>query len=141
MRTPRVMRARPIPATTRRTPMCEEATAPTRRCCGTGRALGSSFGPPGSLVHSMDSVVVHLHAVVSLLGRFPALAGVDLDVAAGEVVLMQGPNGAGKTTLLRVCAGLVPVVDGEASVLGHDLRRDRRSWRRRASLLGRAPGP
>ena len=35
----------------------------------------------------------------------------------------QGPNGAGKTTLLRACAGLVPVVDGDAEVLGHDLRR------------------
>ncbi|TMK89418.1 MAG: heme ABC exporter ATP-binding protein CcmA [Actinobacteria bacterium] len=88
----------------------------------------------------MDSVVVHLHAAVSLLGRFPALAGVDLDVAAGEVVLMQGPNGAGKTTLLRMCAGLVPVVDGEASVLGHDLRRDRRSVRRHVALLGHATG-
>jgi heme ABC exporter ATP-binding subunit CcmA len=88
----------------------------------------------------MDSVVVHLRAAVSLIGRFPALAGVDLDVAAGEVVLVQGPNGAGKTTLLRACAGLVPVVDGEASVLGHDLRRDRRAVRRRVALLGHATG-
>jgi heme ABC exporter ATP-binding subunit CcmA len=88
----------------------------------------------------MDSVVVHLSAAVSLLGRFPALAGVDLDVARGEVVLVQGPNGAGKTTLLRACAGLVPVVDGEASVLGHDLRRDRRSVRRHVALLGHAAG-
>jgi heme ABC exporter ATP-binding subunit CcmA len=88
----------------------------------------------------MDSVVVHLHSAVSLLGRFPALAGVDLDVAAGEVVLVQGPNGAGKTTLLRACAGLVPVVDGEASVLGHDLRRDRRAVRRHVALLGHATG-
>src|SRR3954452_9522251 len=88
----------------------------------------------------MDSVVVPLHAAVSLLGRFPALAGVDLDVAAGEVVLVQGPNGAGKTTLLRACAGLVPIVDGQATVLGHDLRKDRRSVRRRVALLGHATG-
>src|SRR4051812_18053583 len=88
----------------------------------------------------MDSVVVHLRSAVSLLGRFPALAGVDLDVAAGEVVLVQGPNGAGKTTLLRACAGLVPIVDGEATVLGCDLRRDRRSVRRRVALLGHATG-
>src|SRR3954452_18260304 len=88
----------------------------------------------------MDSVAVHLHAAVSLLGRFPALAGVDLDVAAGEVVLVQGPNGAGKTTLLRACAGLVPIVDGQATVLGHDLRKDRRSVRRRVALLGHATG-
>ena len=64
---------------------------------------------------------VRLRSAVALLGRFPALAGIDLDVAPGEVVLLQGPNGAGKTTVLRVCAGLVPVVEGHAEVLGVDL--------------------
>ncbi|MCB1039949.1 MAG: ATP-binding cassette domain-containing protein, partial [Acidimicrobiales bacterium] len=68
----------------------------------------------------MDAVV-RFRAAVCLLGRFPALAGVDLDVAPGEIVLLQGPNGAGKTTLLRACAGLVKVSDGEANVLGVDL--------------------
>lgn len=82
--------------------------------------------------------VVHLRSAVCLLGRFPALAGLDLDVARGEVVLLRGPNGAGKTTLLRALAGLVPVVDGEATVLGHDLRRDRRKVRPRVGLLGHA---
>ncbi len=81
---------------------------------------------------------VRLRSAVSLLGRFPALAGVDLDVAPGEVVLVQGPNGAGKTTLLRGCAGLATFVAGEVEVLGHDLRRDRRSVRRRVGLLGHA---
>ncbi len=81
---------------------------------------------------------VHLRAAVALLGRFPALAGVDLTVAAGEVVLLRGPNGAGKTTLLRACAGLVPVTSGEASVLGVDLLRDRTGVRRRVGLLGHA---
>jgi heme ABC exporter ATP-binding subunit CcmA len=82
--------------------------------------------------------VVQLRAAVCLLGRFPALAGIDLDVDAGEVVLLRGPNGAGKTTLLRAVAGLVPVVRGEAVVLGHDLRRDRRAVRRQVALLGHA---
>jgi heme ABC exporter ATP-binding subunit CcmA len=84
--------------------------------------------------------VVHFRATVSLLGRFPALAGVDLDVQRGSIVLVHGPNGAGKTTLLRTCAGLVPVVDGEAIVLGHDLRAsaDRKAVRRRVGLLSHA---
>ena len=82
--------------------------------------------------------VVHFRSAVSLLGRFPALAGVDLDVERGEIVLLQGPNGAGKTTLLRACAGLVGIAEGEAVVLGHDLRRDRRAVRRRVGLLGHA---
>lgn len=83
---------------------------------------------------------VRLRAAVALLGRFPALAGVDLDVAKGEIVLLEGPNGAGKTTLLRACAGLVPFTAGEAVVLGHDLRRDRRTIRRQVGLLGHATG-
>ena len=51
---------------------------------------------------------VSLRDAVALSGRFPLLAGVDLEVAVGETVLVEGPNGAGKTSLLRVCAGLVP---------------------------------
>ena len=84
------------------------------------------------------TLAVHLRSAVSLLGRFPALTGVDLDVSRGELVLLRGANGAGKTTLLRACAGLVPFSSGTAEVLGHDLRRDRRSVRRRVGLLGHA---
>lgn len=82
--------------------------------------------------------IVHLRRAVALIGRFPALAGADLDVDRGEIVLLRGPNGAGKTTLLRVCAGLVPVSSGEAVVLGRDLVADRAAVRRRVGLLGHA---
>ena len=78
---------------------------------------------------------MHLRGAVALLGRFPALAGVDLDVEARSVVLLRGPNGAGKTTLLRLLAGLVPVNAGVATVLGTDLVADRRAVRRRVGLL------
>jgi heme ABC exporter ATP-binding subunit CcmA len=84
--------------------------------------------------------VVHLRGAVSLLGRFPALAGADLDVEPGEVVLLRGPNGAGKTTLLRVCAGLLPVTAGTAEVLGVDLVQDRAAVRRRVGLVGHGGG-
>lgn len=80
--------------------------------------------------------IVSLTGVVALLGRFPGLAGVDLSVRAGEVVLVQGPNGAGKSTLLRTCAGLLRIESGHGQVLGHDLRRDRPAVRRSVGLLG-----
>ena len=84
--------------------------------------------------------VVELRGVVAVLGRFPALAGLDLTVAAGETVLVQGPNGAGKSTLLRLCAGLVVPSRGEARVLGFDLVAERYAVRRRVGLLGHATG-
>src|SRR5947199_4484334 len=92
----------------------------------------------GSLVAVAMPAAIRLRSAVALLGRFPALAGVDLDVAAGEVVLLEGPNGAGKTTLLRTCAGLLPIASGIAEVLGNDLSSDRRGVRRRVGLLGHA---
>ncbi|MGZ6993680.1 MAG: heme ABC exporter ATP-binding protein CcmA [Acidimicrobiia bacterium] len=81
-------------------------------------------------------LVVRLRSAVCLLGRFPALAGVDLDVHAGEIVLLAGPNGAGKTTLLRLIAGLVPLYSGEAEVFDTDLTVDRRGARRNLALVG-----
>lgn len=83
---------------------------------------------------------VMLREAVALLGSFPALAGIDLDCDAGEVVLLRGPNGSGKTTLLRAIAGLVPITSGTARVLGHDLVADRRAVRPDVWLVGHATG-
>jgi heme ABC exporter ATP-binding subunit CcmA len=84
--------------------------------------------------------VVRLRSAVCLLDRFPALAGVDLDVEEGEVVLVSGGNGAGKSTLLRLIAGLVPLHTGVGEVLGVDLALDRRSHRRSLALVGHESG-
>ena len=87
----------------------------------------------------MDTVI-ELSGVVAVLGQFPALAGVDLTVQRGEIVLLQGPNGAGKTSLLRVCAGLMPIERGTGHVLGIDLATNREAIRSRVGLLGHANG-
>jgi heme ABC exporter ATP-binding subunit CcmA len=85
-------------------------------------------------------LAVRFRQAVALVGRFPVLAGVDLDVARGEIVLLQGANGAGKTSVLRACAGLLRVGAGELTVLGQDLIADPRAVRRRVGLLGHATG-
>jgi energy-coupling factor transport system ATP-binding protein len=58
----------------------------------------------------------------------PALDGIDLDVRAGEVVLLEGPSGGGKSTLLRALCGLVPHfhggrIGGRVEVAGLDVGR------------------
>jgi len=86
------------------------------------------------------AAVVELVEAVAVLGRFPALAGANLQVERGEIVLLRGPNGAGKTTMLRLCAGLLPLERGTGRVLGHDLATDRRAVRARVGLLGHTNG-
>jgi len=54
-------------------------------------------------------------------GRSPALQGVSLDVAEGEIVGLVGPNGAGKSTTLATILGLVPVSAGRVDYLGEPL--------------------
>jgi heme ABC exporter ATP-binding subunit CcmA len=84
------------------------------------------------------ATAISFRQTVALAGRFPLLAGVSFEIAEGEVVHLRGPNGAGKSSLLRVCAGLLPISGGSATVLGHDLAVDRESLRREVGLLGHA---
>jgi len=58
--------------------------------------------------------VWELNDVGCRLGGAEVLAGVDLRIAAGRLVVMVGPNGAGKSTLLGVLAGDLPVTGGSA---------------------------
>lgn len=78
---------------------------------------------------------VELEGVVATIDGFPVLAGADIRLERGEVVLVSGPNGAGKTSLLRVLAGVLPVAAGIARVLGHDLRADPHGHRARVALV------
>ena len=84
--------------------------------------------------------VIDLQEAVVTLGQFPALTGVTLKVAKGEIVTIKGPNGAGKSTLLRLCAGLLPVREGSAYVLGENLNANRRAIRQDVGLLGHKTG-
>jgi len=81
-----------------------------------------------------------LRSAVAFAGHYPLLAGADLDVATGEVVVLKGPNGAGKTSLLRALAGLLPLSAGEAVVLGLDPTVDARRLRPLVGLLGHRNG-
>jgi zinc/manganese transport system ATP-binding protein len=62
--------------------------------------------------------VVELRGVAARVGGRRVWAQVDLTVRAGEFVAVLGPNGVGKSTLLKAILGVIPFVEGRATVLG-----------------------
>ncbi|QWC84018.1 ABC transporter ATP-binding protein [Nocardioidaceae bacterium] len=78
--------------------------------------LHASPGSTGSVVPAL-----HLHAVAKSYGDVPAVRGVDLTVAAHEVVTLVGPSGCGKSTLLRLAAGLDQPDTGSIDVGGREV--------------------
>jgi len=77
----------------------------------------------------------------SFAGR-RALAGVSLDVATGEAVLLVGRNGAGKTTLLRIVTGYLDPDAGDVTVANLAVARERaRAQAQLGYLPEHAPAP
>ncbi|MFJ5547544.1 ABC transporter ATP-binding protein [Streptomyces sp. NPDC093225] len=70
---------------------------------------------------SEPQVVVRLEDVHKEFGDARALAGLDLEVRAGEAVAVMGPSGCGKSTLLNLVAGLDRATSGTVRVHGQDL--------------------
>lgn len=83
---------------------------------------------------------VELRGALSVVDGFPLLAGVDLTVRRGELVLVSGSNGAGKTSLLRLLTGILPLTGGAATVLGVDLSAALHHLRGRVALVGQETG-
>lgn len=65
-----------------------------------------------------------------------AVRGLDLEVAAGELVAFLGPNGAGKSTTLRMLTTLIAPTEGSAEVASFDVVRDRAAVRRSIGYVG-----
>jgi iron complex transport system ATP-binding protein len=64
------------------------------------------------------------------------LAGIDLEVDAGELVAVLGPNGAGKTTLVRIATGGLAPSRGSVSLFGNPLGElPRRERARRVAVV------
>ncbi len=82
-----------------------------------------------------DAPLVEARGLTRSYGAVRALRGVDLTLAAGEVLLVLGPNGAGKSTLLRSLAGLLRPQAGTVQIAGRMLSADDPDARRPIGLL------
>ena len=68
--------------------------------------------------------VIRVRGLTKRYDEVQAVAGIDFDVAKGEIFGLLGPNGAGKTTTVEILEGLREPDGGDVSVLGVDVRRD-----------------
>jgi len=85
-------------------------------------ATRAASGPsPGPSSQPAEPAALELRDVSAAYGRYRALFGVSLSVAAGSVTALVGPNGAGKSTIARVATGLVPVTAGRIFLAGDDV--------------------
>jgi ABC-2 type transport system ATP-binding protein len=82
------------------------------------------------------TAIVHASGLTKRYNGTLAVAGVDLDVAAGEIFGLVGPNGAGKTTMLRMLATLLEPSGGDAEIAGASVRGNPQGVRR---VLGYMP--
>ncbi|MBK6848552.1 MAG: heme ABC exporter ATP-binding protein CcmA [Proteobacteria bacterium] len=82
---------------------------------------------------------VRVVALRKVYGRHAALAGVDGELAAGQVSVLMGPNGAGKSTLLGLLSTLARPTSGEVFFGPWSHREAERDLRHTIGFLGHAP--
>lgn len=72
-------------------------------------------------------------------GDHDVLSGVDLDVAAGQIVAILGPNGSGKTTLFRLLGTLMPLQRGQIRIAGFDCATQPIAVRNQIGIVFQSP--
>jgi len=89
-----------------------------RRLAGGLREQLADAEPPERRRPDATDVVAEARGLVVTYGRVPALGGVDVRLARGEVVALMGRNGAGKSTLLKALVGMLEPSSGSVQVDG-----------------------
>ena len=87
-------------------------------------AAGVTPAPGQGQAGLPGEVIMRARGLEMSFGQTHALRGVDLDVAAGEVLAVTGPSGSGKSTLLHVMAGVLVPDAGRVDYHGGDVSQD-----------------
>ena len=115
----------------------------------TGRCRAeAAVKPPGSSLGGMatrtvsespspgEAPAIRTDGLTRTFGSFTAVDSLNLEIPAGIVYGLLGPNGAGKSTALRMITTLLAPTRGRATVLGHDVVRERHAVRGLIGVTG-----
>src|SRR5664279_4592150 len=87
-----------------------------------------------------ESAIIEVRQLTKSYGRVRAVAGVDLQIARGEVFAMLGPNGAGKTSTVEILEGYRQRDGGEVRVLGLDPAKQGRLLKQQIGIVLQSTG-
>jgi ABC-2 type transport system ATP-binding protein len=88
----------------------------------------------------MTEPAVSVHGLRKSFAAKDAVAGIDLEIAAGSLAGLVGPNGAGKTTSLSMMTGLLRPDSGQVLINGLDVWADPRAAKAVIGVVPARPG-
>ncbi len=83
----------------------------------------------------MSGPVIDTHGLTRRFGELTAVEDVSFKVERAEIFGLLGPNGSGKSTIIRMLCGVLRPSEGDATVLGFDVRTDAEEIKRRIGYM------
>jgi len=80
-------------------------------------------------------IMIETKGLSKYYGPFVAIKDISFSIPEGQIVAFLGPNGAGKTTTMKILSGYLAASEGEATIAGLDVRKDRLEIARRLGYL------